>query len=100
MALDERDRERLAEGRRLLGVLVSEHGRLRQAAFDEQPRLGIDRPAWIVMSGPAILGEVVHASRRDSRHAADVGSAPQMPLSADGVCLGEPGGELLVHLLG
>jgi hypothetical protein len=45
LVLDEGARERLAEGRRLLGVLVSEHGRLRQAAFEEGWRLGIDRPA-------------------------------------------------------
>jgi hypothetical protein len=31
LVLDERARKRLAEGRRLLGVIVSEHGRLRQA---------------------------------------------------------------------
>jgi hypothetical protein len=45
LVLDERARERLAEGRRLLGVIVSEHGRLRQAAVEEGWRLGSDRPA-------------------------------------------------------
>ena len=45
MVLEERDRKRLAEGRRLLHVLVSEHGKLRQAFLDERPRLGIDRTA-------------------------------------------------------
>lgn len=45
LVLDERARERLAEGRRLLGVIVSEHGRLRQAAFEEGWRLVGDRPA-------------------------------------------------------
>jgi hypothetical protein len=45
LVLDERARERLAEGRRLLGVIVSEHGRLRQAAYEETGPLVIDRPA-------------------------------------------------------
>jgi hypothetical protein len=45
LVLDEWARERLAEGRRLLGVIVSEHGRLRQAAFEERWGPGIDRPA-------------------------------------------------------
>jgi len=44
LVLDERARERLAGGRRLLGVIVSDHGRLRQAALEEGWRLGSDRP--------------------------------------------------------
>jgi hypothetical protein len=40
LVLDEQARERLAEGRRLLRVIVSEHGRLRQAAFEEGWGLG------------------------------------------------------------
>jgi hypothetical protein len=45
LVLDERARERLAEGRRLLDVIVSEHGSLRQAAFEEGLGLVGDRPA-------------------------------------------------------
>lgn len=38
LVLDELARERLAEGRQLLAVIMSEHGRLQQAVRDEVRR--------------------------------------------------------------